>query len=161
MNTQYRAKINEVLEVQISNEDLQALDSIKIAPFKYHILQENTSYTAEISAGNFNDKIYTVTINNSSYQVKINDDLDVLIQDLGFKQSQAKRIDRVTAPMPGLILEINIKSGDRVQENAPLLILEAMKMENIISAPTDGTIKSINVKKGDAVNKNQLLIEFE
>ncbi|MCL4126550.1 UNVERIFIED_CONTAM: hypothetical protein GTU68_064554 [Idotea baltica] len=63
--------------------------------------------------------------------------------------------------MPGLILEINIAVGQEVKENDSLLILEAMKMENILTSPRDGIIKSISVSKGDAVEKNQLLIEFE
>jgi biotin carboxyl carrier protein len=63
--------------------------------------------------------------------------------------------------MPGLILEIHVRIGQAVNENDPLLILEAMKMENVITSPRDGIIKSISVKKSDAVDKNQLLIEFE
>ena len=66
----------------------------------------------------------------------------------------------IKAPMPGLILEINVKVGQEVKEDEPLLILEAMKMENIITSPRDGIIKSISVNKTDAVEKNQLLIEF-
>ncbi|MCL4139960.1 UNVERIFIED_CONTAM: hypothetical protein GTU68_044878 [Idotea baltica] len=63
--------------------------------------------------------------------------------------------------MPGLIIDISVTKNQEVKENQPLLILEAMKMENIITSPKDGIIKSISVKKGDAVEKNQLLIEFE
>ncbi len=63
--------------------------------------------------------------------------------------------------MPGLILDINVKVGQEVQENDALLILEAMKMENIITSPRNGIIKSVSVKNGDAVEKNHLLIEFE
>jgi biotin carboxyl carrier protein len=80
---------------------------------------------------------------------------------MGFELSSAKDIDSVSAPMPGLILEIHVRIGQAVNENDPLLILEAMKMENVITSPRDGIIKSISVKKGDAVDKNQLLIEFE
>ncbi|MCL4125700.1 UNVERIFIED_CONTAM: hypothetical protein GTU68_028898 [Idotea baltica] len=63
--------------------------------------------------------------------------------------------------MPGLILDINVKVGQEVIEDDALLILEAMKMENVLTAPRDGMIKSITVSKGDAVDKNQLLITFE
>ena len=63
--------------------------------------------------------------------------------------------------MPGLILEINVEVGQEVVENDPLLILEAMKMENSFVSPRDGKIKSIAVVKGQAVDKGQLLIEFE
>ena len=63
--------------------------------------------------------------------------------------------------MPGLILEILVSKGQEVKENESLLILEAMKMENVIVSPREGIIKSITVGKGDAVVKNQLLLEFE
>ena len=63
--------------------------------------------------------------------------------------------------MPGLILEINIELGQSVKADEPLFILEAMKMENIISSPRAGIIKSIAVNKGEAVEKKQLLVEFE
>ena len=63
--------------------------------------------------------------------------------------------------MPGLILEINVTEAQEVKENDPLLILEAMKMENVINSPRDGVIKSIKVSQGNTVEKNALLIEFE
>ena len=80
---------------------------------------------------------------------------------MGFSVGTTKQINFILAPMPGLILEINVEVGQEVNENDNLLILEAMKMENIITSPRDGVIKSISIKKGDAVEKNQLLIEFE
>jgi len=80
---------------------------------------------------------------------------------MGFEIGSAKKVNDIKAPMPGLILEINVKVGQEIVENDPILILEAMKMENVITAPRDGVIKSISVTKGDAVEKNQLLIEFE
>jgi biotin carboxyl carrier protein len=63
--------------------------------------------------------------------------------------------------MPGLILEIQVKEGQDVKEDDTLLILEAMKMENVIHSPREGIIKSINVKQGETVDKDSLLIEFE
>ena len=80
---------------------------------------------------------------------------------MGLHIGSSKKFDTIIAPMPGLILEINVKPGDHVKTNASLLILEAMKMENNIVAPHDGIIKSIEVKKGLTVNKGDLLIEFE
>ena len=62
--------------------------------------------------------------------------------------------------MPGLIIQLLVKDGDEVKSGDTLLILEAMKMENIIKAPGDATVKSVKVRKGDGVEKNQVLIEF-
>jgi len=69
-------------------------------------------------------------------------------------------INKLDAPMPGNILDVLVSKGDKVAKGDPLLILEAMKMENVIKAPTDVTIQKINVLVGDNVEKNQTLIEF-
>ncbi|HUH27706.1 acetyl-CoA carboxylase biotin carboxyl carrier protein subunit [Gelidibacter sp.] len=161
MNKLYQVKINGALEQSVSDEEINALDIIKTSDLKYHILQDGKSYSAEITDSTFHEKAYKVKINNTTYNININNDLDQLIIDLGFEIGNFKMVDKITAPMPGLILEINVKIGDEVKENDALLILEAMKMENVISSPRDGIIKSISAKKGDAVDKNQLLIEFE
>ncbi|RXJ51416.1 acetyl-CoA carboxylase biotin carboxyl carrier protein subunit [Gelidibacter gilvus] len=161
MNKQYQVKVNGALELSVSNDEINALDAIQTSNLKYHILKGGNSYAAEIIDNNFNEKTYKVKINNNLYKINISNDLDQLIKDLGFEIGNSKMVDKITAPMPGLILEINVKIGDEVKENDPLLILEAMKMENVISSPRDGIIKSISAKKGDAVDKNQLLIEFE
>jgi len=63
--------------------------------------------------------------------------------------------------MPGLILDIHVDKGQEVKEDEALLILEAMKMENVITSPRDGIIKSVSVSKGEAIDKGHLLIEFE
>jgi len=126
-----------------------------------HVLHHNKPYKAEIVSANFNQKQYEVKVNNNTYTVAISNDLDQLIKDLGFEVGLTKQVNAIKAPMPGLILEINVVVGQTVKENDPLLILEAMKMENSFLSPRDGVIKSIAVSKGDAVDKGQLLIEFE
>lgn len=67
----------------------------------------------------------------------------------------------VTAPMPGTILNINVKEGDTVKEGQILIILEAMKMENEILAPRDGKVVSVAVNKGASVNTGDQLVVLE
>ena len=62
--------------------------------------------------------------------------------------------------VPGRLTEVAFDEGDAVKAGDPLLILEAMKMENIIKAAGDSVVKSVKVKKGESVEKNQVLIEF-
>ena len=95
------------------------------------------------------------------YTVAIADALDLLIEEMGFDTSTVQKVNAIKAPMPGLILEINVSVGQTVQENDNLLILGAMKMENSFQSPRNGVIKSIAVAVGDAVDKGQLLVEFE
>ncbi|MFH6768964.1 acetyl-CoA carboxylase biotin carboxyl carrier protein subunit [Gaetbulibacter aquiaggeris] len=157
----FKVSVNSNLELDISSEDITKLDVIKISGHSYHLLHNNKSYQSEIISSDFNSKSYEVKINNNSYHISILNDLDMLIKDMGFSIGTTKHIDLIKAPMPGLILEINVTKGQKVKENDPLLILEAMKMENVLISPREGIIKSISVKKGDPVDKNALLIEFE
>ena len=161
MSQTFKISVNNTFNFDINQEDVSNLDAIQISDSEFHILQQNKSYKAEIQESNFNNKSYQVKVNNNLYKINIFNDLDALIKDMGFTISSTKYVDSIKAPMPGLILELQVKAGDKVKENDTLLILEAMKMENIITSPRDGIIKSISVKKGDAVEKNQLLIEFE
>ncbi len=68
---------------------------------------------------------------------------------------------KVSSPMPGTILSINVKVGDTVAEGQAIVILEAMKMENEIVAPKAGTITSINTTQGASVNSGDLLATME
>lgn len=66
--------------------------------------------------------------------------------------------DAITAPMPGTILKILVAPGSSVKENQPLMILEAMKMENEIVAGKAGTVSALHVKEGDVINLGEALI---
>ena len=65
--------------------------------------------------------------------------------------------EKITSPMPGTILSVNVQNGSAVKKGDVLMILEAMKMENEIMAPCDGTVSSVSVSKGTAVESGALL----
>lgn len=67
----------------------------------------------------------------------------------------------VTSPMPGLVVSLEVEQGQSVKTGEPLVIVEAMKMENVLRAETDGTIKSIKVEPGASVAADELLVEFD
>lgn len=161
MSNIFKANVNNTFDFEIKDEDLPTLDALQVSETEYHVLQQNKSYKSEMVNADLNTKSYKVKVNNNTYNVSIFNNLDLLIKDMGFEIGSAKHVDSIKAPMPGLILDIAIKVNQEVKENDTLLILEAMKMENIITSPRDGVIKSISVNKGDAVEKNQLLIEFQ
>lgn len=161
MSDSYKVKVNGSFQFDFDKEQVSQLDAVSVDANKFHVLHENTPYKAEITSADFNQKNYTVKVNNNSYTVAIANDLDQLIKELGFEVGLSKQVNAIKAPMPGLILEISVIVGQTVKENDSLLILEAMKMENSFLSPRDGIIKSISVALGDAVDKGQLLIEFE
>ncbi len=161
MSEKYDIKVNGTYHFALQKSDLETFDSIHLDDRKVHVLHQNQSYKAEISSSHFLAKKYAVKINNALYEIVIHDELDILIAEMGFEVGAGKQINSVHAPMPGLILEINVAVGQQVSVNDPLLILGAMKMENSFVSPREGIIKSIAVAKGDAVDKGQLLIEFE
>jgi biotin carboxyl carrier protein len=161
MSKTYTLTVNSDHEFKLNALDVSKADIIRISKSKHHVLHNNKSTLTETVESNFRAKSYTIKINNNSYNVNIKNDLDDLIKEMGFEVGVSKLIDEIRAPMPGLILDIQVKVGQEIKENDAMLILEAMKMENIITSPRDGIIKSIVVNKSDAVDKNQLLIEFE
>lgn len=161
MSNHYKLNVNNSFQFDADQEKVSHLDAVSVEENKYHILKDSKPYQAEIVEADFIQKNYTVKVNNNSYIVKIGNELDALIKEMGFEVGKAKQVNAIKAPMPGLILEISVTVGQEVKENDQLLILEAMKMENSIASPRDGVIKSISAEKGNAVEKGQLLIEFE
>ncbi len=76
--------------------------------------------------------------------------------------SREDRLDRqLRAAMPGLVVDVRTRPGDRVAMGQILLVVEAMKMENVIKAPGEATVKAVHVSKGSSVEKDDRLLEFE
>ncbi len=161
MEDNYKILVNDEFEYQLKTDDLETIDIVPTSEGGYHILKDNKPYHIRILEADFNAKTYTVKVNSEVYKAQIEDKLDLMIDQMGFALSSTKDVGMIEAPMPGLILDINVRVGQAVNEDDPLLILEAMKMENVITSPRDGIIKTVNVKKGEAVDKKNILIEFE
>lgn len=161
MQDHFSLKVNEQFDFEISRKETEDLDVLKLKDSKLHLIKNQKSYTTEILKSDFSQKKYIVEVNANIYEVNISDDLDLLIKEMGFEVGETKKANAVHAPMPGLILDIMVKPGDEIIENQALLILEAMKMENVISAPRDAVVKEVHVTKGQAIENKYLLIEFE
>lgn len=157
----YNVVVNQETQFDISQEQVEGLDSIQLSENKFQVLKENLSYQTEIINQDYISRKYIIQVNHTDYEVEITTELDRLIKELGFEVGASKKVNDIKAPMPGLILSIEVSAGQEVQEGDRLLILEAMKMENSFNSPRAGIIKSVVVNQGDAVDKGQLLIEFE
>ncbi len=161
MDKIYKVKVDESFEYDLKNSDLQKLDLLELDKSKSHLIDNNKSFFVELEESNFLKKEYSVKINSNSYNVKISGALEMLIKEMGFTIGVSKKANDIIAPMPGLILDVNVKEWQEVKEGETLLILEAMKMENAISAPKDGIVKFIGTETGKTVEKGDLLIELE
>jgi biotin carboxyl carrier protein len=135
----------------ISKEDYKKSET-------YHsFLFKGVSYLVD-SVGQ--DTEYTVFARNSFQTVKIFNDEMLLHESL--KRGGGFGIDKeLRAGMPGKVIEIFVKVGDVVKANKPLLIMEAMKMENEMRSTAEVRVKEICVKQGDSVDSGQVLIKFE
>lgn len=161
MSDFYKLLVNGTFSLDVWESDLDLLDIINTDSKKFHVLKDSRSYVAELVSVDFDNKKYTVKVNNNNYDISISNSLDILIQSMGIEKGKSKVVNAIKAPMPGLIIDISVEVGQEVKENDPILILEAMKMENSFLSPRDGKIKAICVTKGVPVDKGQLLIEFE
>jgi biotin carboxyl carrier protein len=101
------------------------------------------------------------TLNGQWVNVKVRDEKDLLLSKLGFKTGSSGGEGKLNAPMPGKILKVLLNIGGTVKAGDPVIILEAMKMENELKSPVDGTLIAIHVDEGQSVEKNELLLEIE
>ncbi len=125
-----------------------------------HWIHNNKSYNVEIVQLNGENKELQVKVNGTMYQVQLKDRFDDLLKSLGMEVAGVAKFKDLKAPMPGLVLDIMVDEGQSVEKDSPLVILEAMKMENVIKSPAAGIVKKVSARKGQAVEKNTVLIEF-
>jgi len=140
--------------------DWQNLDCIRIDDNTFHLLENGFAHTITILAADPASRRYTLKIDGEIKETTLLDNLDLLIEKMGMNTTKTKKLSVLNAPMPGLVTSIKITEGQEVEKGTPLIILEAMKMENMITAPHHAIIKTIKVSVGQAVEKGSVLVEF-
>lgn len=124
--------------------------------FKVNDLSESVSVRESVT-----ESVY-ISSDGARRWVTINGQTVLLTKTSGAKQGvRHDHAGGLTAPMPGQIRSVNVKSGDVVTKGQTLLTMEAMKMEIKIQALMDGKVKSVFVSQGDTVEREQILIEME
>ncbi len=160
MSLVYQAEIKGE-EITITRQDLENLDVESIAPGVYHVLREMKGYRITVLSADHANKEYKLLVGDKEIMVNLKDPVEIQVHDMGLDEISTAHSKDIIAPMPGLVLEINVQEGDSVSAGHQLIILEAMKMENVLSSPGDGVVSKIHVKNGQPVDKSQLLITFE
>jgi biotin carboxyl carrier protein len=135
-------------------------DIISVGKNKFHIIYKERSYNAELIAISEDKKEVSLKLDNNIYKVAVKNKFDQLLEKLGMTDLASSKLNDVKAPMPGLILSIEVNIGDELKKGDKIMILEAMKMENMLKSPGEGVVKEINVKEGDSVEKNAVLVKF-
>jgi pyruvate carboxylase subunit B len=103
---------------------------------------------------------YTIWSEGHRFQVEALDERRRSIRDMAGVGAAKSGPAPLLAPMPGLVVRINVRPGDQVQAGQPLVVMEAMKMENELRSTSAGVVKAISVQPGAVVEKGSVLVEL-
>ena len=104
---------------------------------------------------------YALSLDGRRFAVEALDERTRTIRDLSAASAAAAGPAPLVAPMPGLIVRVNVQPGDQVSAGQGLVVMEAMKMENELRTQSGGTVKAVHAAAGTAVEKGALLVELE
>ena len=156
----YQAKTG-ARSYDLTSDAIDALDLQPTGPSTFHLLHKATNYDIELLSVDRPAKTVHLSINGRQRSYRLLDEVDQQIDALGFSTAGAAASKDLLAPMPGLVLDVMVATGQEISAGTPLVILEAMKMENVLKAEGNGTVKELKIKQGDAVEKKQLLVVIE
>jgi biotin carboxyl carrier protein len=125
------------------------------------VLYNGKSYTAIIESIDRKSKEVTLRVNGQVYKTTIKEPIDLLLTNMGLDTSAMQKAEPIKAPMPGMVLKVLVIPGQQINKGDALVVLEAMKMENILKATATATVKTIKVSERTAVEKGAVLIELE
>lgn len=146
-------------EILVENQ-VQLFDLVARGEKHFVVQLSNRSIEVYVLKYEAAEKKGTFVVNGKKCVLSATDEMDLLLKKLGMDNAGAKQIKELKAPMPGMVVKIEVEAGSVVKKDQALVILEAMKMENVLKAQADGVVQNVEVKKGQAVEKNQVLIRF-
>lgn len=149
---------NDERSAGLLNDNSFDWDISQVSERVFHIIKDSRSYSVELLDSV--DGTSRIKVNGTIYQAETIDKFDELLKSLGMEKGAGSKVNELKAPMPGLVLEVSVEVGSELKKGDRVMVLEAMKMENVIKAPADVTVSSIDVKKGETVEKNQVMVRF-
>ncbi len=135
-------------------------DIIHLQGNQYHLIRNGQSISLEVVSADYHNKQYQIKVDGQILTVDLKDKTMLLLEQMGLGAKAKPKLNDLKAPMPGLIVEVQVQPGQVVHKGDVLLVLEAMKMENAIKADHEATVDQIKVQKGDKVEKGTVLITF-
>lgn len=161
INNKSNFAVDQIDGQWIINDTPAALD-IQVQPNGLiSVLLDNKSYTSTVEKVDTKTKELVLKIDGQPYTVAIKEPIDQLLSSMGLDLKAMQKIEPVKAPMPGMILKVLVEPGQQINKGDGLLILEAMKMENVLKATGPATVKAIKINERTAVEKGTVLIELE
>lgn len=159
-------KVGETEKISVANNKEGVLlngelfngEVVKVGESSYKVYRDTKIFTIDIVERE--GKKMKLKVNGVLVDVSVTDHIDQILDKLGMDVSASAAVKDVKAPMPGSILNVIVTEGDEVTQGDQLLVLEAMKMENVIKSPGDGKVSKIHVVEKENVEKNQVLISF-
>ena len=136
----------------------------------YKFKVNETGYTVNIKS--HEDNVINLEVNGTTYDVKLKEDVKktktpTLVRAASKRPAEPLKVNpksnktKIVAPIPGVVLSIDVKVGDALKIGDRMLVLEAMKMENNIVCEKAGTITAININVGQQVLQDEVMIELE
>ena len=156
-NVELLSKEGNIYRVSIDDQTYE-VDLLKVENGVYSILYKNKSFNVELIQGK-KPKHYTINTLYNSYDIDI---LDAEAKYLKNRKSDELDDDNtISSPMPGKVVKILVKVGDKIKAGDTVIIISAMKMESEYKVKKDRLIKEILVKEGDTIDGNQPLVVIE
>lgn len=147
-------------EWKIGNQIIKG-DLIRLSEHEFHLIKGGKSYRVLVESIDQAERKLDLQVNGERISIRAKGRYEDLLKSLGMNDMASSKAKDLKAPMPGLVIGVEVAVGDQVQAGDNLLILEAMKMENIIKSPVAAVVKDVLVNSSDSVEKNQVLITFE
>ena len=154
--------------------DSLAMGTPAFAPTDFTVTMHGETYHIRVTGVGHKaneQRPFFVTVDGVPEQVLVETLTEVVPTEIGLadaqrvtkapKRPKATKEGHVTSSMPGTIVDVMVKAGDLVKAGDPVLVIEAMKMENEVPAPVAGKIKKVHVAKGDSVTPDEALVEIE
>ncbi len=154
----FNVNINGQNEIEVDQKKLDAAEFISSSENDFAIRYKGKNYNFKLHRIDDNYKALTIEYRGQIYKTSVLDDLDQLIKEMGLDEIHDEFSGEIHSPMPGLVVEILVQEGQIVEKGDDLIILEAMKMENIIKAEGAGIVNKIHIAPLDKVEKSQILI---
>ena len=156
---EYKVSFPYDRSIEVVLKDLDLLH--ELGEGQYHCVKDQVSYQIDIESLDVVSKKVVVNVNGQRRTCVIHTPLDQLIQTMNLTAKESSADKSLFSAMPGLVKTVFVEVGQKVISGTPLLVLEAMKMENVLKSGADGVIKAVHCAEKDAVDKNQLLVEIE